>query len=310
MAVTAEPFGRNELRAMQALARRVWDADPSLCNGDASIGELAWSWASAIPERRARWNLRLLPALGELRGWGWSTGPETIRVSEDSFEQQHASLLWQLGPGETGMLGPLLDWFDQVTDGVPRMTRVRSHDAGSVAVLEEHGYVRDDEAPWTMLLTRPLANVETRVLPPGYRLTSMAEFGDLEARVEVHRAAWHPSKQTVDTYTNVTHTWPYRPDLDVVVVAPDGSLAASVLVWYEPGTSTGELEPVGTHPAHRQLGLAAAASLFAAGRLAELGATQAAVSCRGDDAYPIPRRLYESVGFVGIARDWVFRKSE
>ena len=28
------------------------------------------------------------------------------------------------------------------------------------------------------------------------------------------------------------------------------------------------------------------------------GATTALVACRGDDAYPVPRALYESVGFT------------
>jgi hypothetical protein len=90
-------------------------------------------------------------------------------------------------------------------------------------------------------------------------------------------------------------------------VAPDGSLACSVLAWYDEGA--GELEPVGTHPSRRRLGLAAATSLFALRKLSGLGATTAAVQCRGDDAYPVPKRLYESIGFAELTRDWVFRNS-
>jgi hypothetical protein len=43
-------------------------------------------------------------------------------------------------------------------------------------------------------------------------------------------------------------------------------------------------------------------NLFALQRLRSAGATEAIVACRGDDDYPIPKRLYESVGFREISR--------
>jgi hypothetical protein len=50
-------------------------------------------------------------------------------------------------------------------------------------------------------------------------------------------------------------------------------------------------------------------NLFALQRLREEGATLALVACRGDDAYPIPRRLYESVGFREQHRMLPFRRA-
>jgi GNAT superfamily N-acetyltransferase len=300
------PFGPDELRATQGLARRVWEIDPSSCNCDATTGELAWSWASAPPERRARWKLQAFDDSDGLRGWGWFIGGVVAPAWAEIPQLAEPSMVCQVLPGDTEVLGSLLDWFDEESDGVSHWTRVRAHDTVAHSVLEEHGYVRDTEAPWTQLMTRSLDEIKVAVVPDGYTLCSMAEFGDLDGRVAVHRAAWHPSKQSVATYTKVTETWPYRADLDIVVVAPDGSLACSVLVWHD--RDIGELEPVGTHPSHRRLGLAAAASLFALRKLSDLGATIAAVQCRGDDAYPIPKRLYESVGFVELTRDWVFKK--
>ena len=35
---------------------------------------------------------------------------------------------------------------------------------------------------------------------------------------------------------------------------------------------------------------------------AEPGATQAVVGTRGDDAYPVPMRLYDSLGFTTVDR--------
>jgi len=69
----------------------------------------------------------------------------------------------------------------------------------------------------------------------------------------------------------------------------------------------GELEPVGVREDHRRRGLGRAASLHALRRLRAAGAETALVGSRGDDAYPIPRALYESIGFRELWRDLPFR---
>ena len=103
-------------------------------------------------------------------------------------------------------------------------------------------------------------------------------------------------------------TWPYRADLDCVVVAPDGSVAAFTLAWLDELNGVGELEPVGTHADHVRLGLGRAVNLFALQRLRDEGAGEALVACRGDDGHPIPARLYESVGFRPVVRTVAYRR--
>jgi len=87
------------------------------------------------------------------------------------------------------------------------------------------------------------------------------------------------------------------------VEAPDGTLAASAIGWYDEANGAGQFEPVGTRPDHRRLGIGRALMLFGLQRFREAGAEQAIVACRGDENYPIPRRLYESVGFRELTRD-------
>ncbi len=55
-----------------------------------------------------------------------------------------------------------------------------------------------------------------------------------------------------DVYACVRAAWPYRQDLDCVVEAPDGTIAAYALAWLDEANGVGELEPVGTHAAHQQ----------------------------------------------------------
>lgn len=69
-----------------------------------------------------------------------------------------------------------------------------------------------------------------------------------------------------------------------------------------------ELEPVGTDPGYRRQSLGRAVSLFGMHQARAAGATQAIVSCRADENYPIPQRRYRSVGFDELTRDLVFAK--
>jgi len=57
------------------------------------------------------------------------------------------------------------------------------------------------------------------------------------------------------------------------------------------------------------VGLGRAVDLFALQRLREEGATTALVACCGDDAYPVPLRLYESVGFREQWRRLAYRRA-
>ena len=176
--------------------------------------------------------------------------------------------------------------------------------------LEERGYaLAPPDESFFLHLARDLADVEEPTLPPGYRVRGLAGPQELDARVAVHRAAFDPSRLTTHTYRTVTAAWPYRPDLDRVVEAPDGSLAAFCLAWIDEANRVGELEPVGTHPDHRRLGLGRAVCLDACLRLREAGADLALVAARGDDAYPIPRRLYTAVGFREVARNVTYVRS-
>ena len=102
--------------------------------------------------------------------------------------------------------------------------------------------------------------------------------------------------------------WPYRPELDCVVIAPDGSFASYALGWLDEANAAGILEPVGTHPDRRRRGLARAACLSALRGFRRAGATRGLVGSRGDDGYPIPRLVYESIGFRELTRSLSYVK--
>lgn len=60
--------------------------------------------------------------------------------------------------------------------------------------------------------------------------------------------------------------------------------------------------PLPREGSHRRLGLARAACIAVLHAFADAGGHRAIVYSRGDAAYPIPKRLYESLGFTAYTR--------
>ena len=86
-----------------------------------------------------------------------------------------------------------------------------------------------------------------------------------EAAWKAHVDAWHPSRLTLAALEGAQRTWPYRPDLHVLIEAPDGILAATAIMWLDELNKTAEFEQVGTHRDYRRLGLGQALLLHGIG---------------------------------------------
>ena len=133
------------------------------------------------------------------------------------------------------------------------------------------------------------------------------EERDWPSWVEVHRSAFQPSRFREDVYAFVRSTPAYRADLDCVVEAPDGSIAAYTLAWFDEVNAVGQFEPVGVHADHRRLGLGRAVGLYALRRLRELGATLRARRLPGRRGVPDPGealrvdRLPRGLAVLGVS---------
>jgi GNAT superfamily N-acetyltransferase len=102
--------------------------------------------------------------------------------------------------------------------------------------------------------------------------------------------------------------WPYRADVDIVAVAPDGTLAAYTMGWYDERNRSGEFEPVGTLARYRRMGLARAVGVAVLRAFRDAGGETALVFARGDDGYPVPRQVYAALGFTPHARTVTYRR--
>lgn len=130
------------------------------------------------------------------------------------------------------------------------------------------------------------------VLPSGFRFSSVADEGDPQARVDLENAIWDV---TLDEawYRGKSSSPHYFPNLDLMVISPDGRPAAASLVWPYPETGAGEIDPLGTHPDFRRLGLARAIVLESFRRMQALGLNLAYIASDSEDH--VVNGLYSSL---------------
>ena len=179
-------------------------------------------------------------------------------------------------------------------------------DARRVALLRERSYECTDlhMIYWLQPLAAP---PPARPLATGYVIRNVEGESEAENRAAAHRSAFAPSRLTVEKYRRARSMPGYREDLDIVAVAPDGTIAAFCIIWYDGVNGIGNFEPVGTHADHQQRGLARAVLVEGMRRLVALGAHTAVVLSAGgrDPSY----RLYQSAGFRVLDRIYAWKKA-
>ncbi|MGF1592931.1 MAG: GNAT family N-acetyltransferase [Kiloniellaceae bacterium] len=301
-------LGLTELRLMQGLAQQVTALRPELLNSDATVGELAWVWAKGVDALNQFWQHRLWFVGGRLAAWAWVHLPYRAPRSDGTFlEVKAANVIWQVHPDRPELLTEILDWYDDVAGDVDRLLTVQSADEQAQAAVAAHGYEFDadtgsDNGSWTQFNVRELTDLPDPVLPKGFRFLAAEDVTVADA-VKAHRDAWHPSSFTEAAFERVQRTWPYRADLHALIEAPDGTLAATAIIWLDESTQTAEFEPVGTHRDFRRRGLGTALQLYGMHLARAAGANRVLVACLGAPAHPAARNMYCGVGFRELTRD-------
>jgi GNAT superfamily N-acetyltransferase len=186
---------------------------------------------------------------------------------------------------------------------------VFEHDARRQQLLAARGYRKLRAGGVTRRL-----RFERDRLPPrqplatGYtlRATQPGDEGDAAGIATLLNAAFQRDFHNAAEYLTFSRLAPsFRRELDLVAVAPDGTLAAYVGIPYVAEIGHGIFEPVCTDPDHRRHGLARALMVEGLYRLRELGAADVVVETGEMVA---ANRLYDSLGFAERYQGYVWER--
>ncbi|MBN1135151.1 MAG: GNAT family N-acetyltransferase [Anaerolineae bacterium] len=139
----------------------------------------------------------------------------------------------------------------------------REEDSDRIALLEQHGFVRQPVR--SLRLARPVREpIPPPTWPGGFEIRTLKGRDEVQEWVQLHRAAFGTEQMTVEERLAMMSGTDYDPDLDLVMVGPDGRLAAYCMcqIFREENARTGRNEgytdPVATHPQYQGRGLAKA----------------------------------------------------
>ena len=294
--------GASDLRAMEAFAR-------GLRAHTLHVGDLPYrlsSWALDDPQNIRLWR----DETGTLLGWV---------VMQVPFNALDFACRPEL---ETALLPEMLAWAHERSlahpDMVPRGTpegkpcwfvNVFADETTQLRILEADGFTSQadvGEYSWTKVwMARPGdLPVKDYRIPEGFIVRPLN--GDVDGYVDLHQATFGSKIMRVDWRKRTIQHSDYLPDLDLIVAAPDGRLAAFCVCWLDAENQIGQIEPLGCHADFRHYALGRVALAEGLRRLQAHGALKVYVET--DNWRSTAKSLYESMGFV-VERDvLVYRK--
>lgn len=178
----------------------------------------------------------------------------------------------------------------------------RAEDERALRFLTRHGFERQELeslAYGIHLDSPPIPHPP----PSGYRIRPLRD-GEAEAALALHQQAFDSRDFTLAERLAMMNTEAYLPELDLLAVAPDGSLAGGCVCGIEQlpgeGLPEGYTDPVYVHPDHQGKGIATAllraglAGLYARGaRTVRLGTSSENLGMQ---------RAAQAAGFTCVSR--------
>ncbi len=184
--------------------------------------------------------------------------------------------------------------------------RVDETDDKRIALLTELGY--KDYGLKEYNRTRPVdAPIPEYQFPEGFTIRSVDMEQDFVQYRKVQATVFpHCSQMTRRTARIYSMASFYNKDLDLVAVDSRGNFAAFCTVRMDPVSRIAELEPVGTHPDYRKLGLAKSVIYEGLRRLQKY--RPSSLYILGAAPSEAANRLYDSIGFTEKTEVHIWRK--
>jgi ribosomal protein S18 acetylase RimI-like enzyme len=296
MAYQFVPYTHSEMEfeEMRSLLTESYRADRRPRNWRLALLE-NWNMASRFLEPKSYFTSRV-------RLWRDEAGALVgFRVRGDHFVHPQAR------HQDQDLVGEMLAWAESHWAGERGHVRALAYDWDEQrqTLLSGRGYVRGEAVEEVRIyeLSRGYA---APGLPTGYCIRSMAEVGDPLVRVELENRIWNAELDEA-WFRGKCSAPSYSLDWDLVVVSPEGKLAAAILVWCYPENGAAEIDPLGTAPDFRRKGLARAMVLESFRRMRAAGLHTAYIA--SDAQNVIVNSLYASLSPSETYRAFVWTKT-
>jgi predicted N-acetyltransferase YhbS len=163
-------------------------------------------------------------------------------------------------------------------------------------ILKERGYTLQD---WKDPVAQMDIHKDFKVeLPEGFKIVDANGVSDYQKGFAHGRAFGYYKKDVPDDddadrcYRSLRTAPDYIPELDLSVLDPKGEIASFAGLWYDDLNRIAQLEPVGTIPKYRRMGLAKAVVYEGINRVRKMGANRVSVGSN--------QQFYLSIGFLVI----------
>jgi mycothiol synthase len=277
------------------------------------IGDLQWWCRDGSLDDQQNWHFWYQES-GEALALGLINGNEIVCLLHPNFRTHERYLMVR-----QWALQHLKERAQQQGEGQYEVREEAADDEPELAsFLEREGYTRQ-EMYYHLYHRSLLESVPAPVLPEGFTIRSVAGEAEAEMRAALQRDAFFQGgSKNYEEWTlrqlAVMKMPHYDPQLDLMVMAPDGTPAAGCICWEDPVNRVGLFEPVGTRPQFRRQGLATALMPGGLQRLRERGMQAALVIGRhpgkeeNSTEFTSSRFVYEAVGFQLLRRIYTYHK--
>lgn len=150
----------------------------------------------------------------------------------------------------------------------------------------------------------PIPKVE---VPKGFIIRNIQGRADYDQLAETIRIIFgHGEWFNADILEGIARCSFYKEDLDLVAVAPDGTFASICTFRVDPFGKMATVEPMGTHPNYRKLGLGKILIFEGLRRALKYNPTLFYIDSAANN--PAANKFYDSVGFTEDAVEYYWRK--
>jgi ribosomal protein S18 acetylase RimI-like enzyme len=269
-------------------------------------------------------NLRIIDLPYRLSSWALDE-PLNACLWEDKYGQLVAWAVLQtpfwtldcaLHPEHARLFPELLAWADcraRELLGTPYglcswYVNVFSDQNERIEQLEQAGYTCQadmGEDSWSKVWMKRPGNlpVNDYRVPPGFTVRTLSGKNEAAAYVGLHQAVFETKNMSLEWRKRTLRHPDYMSDLDVIITAPDGRLAAFCIGWLcrgqaDKGRFYAQVEPLGCHADYRRYALGRVALAEVLRRMQRHAVKNIYVET--DSYRDTAFRLYESMGFEVI----------